>query len=171
MLKPSDGFESSDTARYQKPFSEFVMSVLSRIRNEMYQRLASVSYSTLGSLEKMSVATPKKVFRLNVDCTFPLLSKILPTVLVTSTTLLGPAATEVLGGSHPAPHSESGNPRPPKLVSSAGVVVNASVANDGISGSAASIDGLAASSRFIDRAPCKLRAGLEEAVKGGNSNG
>src|SRR5271154_7330113 len=110
MLKPSNGFESSETARYQYPFWEFVMSVLSRIRNEMYQRPASVSYSTLGSLEKISLATPKKVFRLNVAITtLPLLSKILPTILVTSTTLLGPAATEVLGGSHPAPHSESGN--------------------------------------------------------------
>jgi len=82
-------------------------------------------------------STSNKLLRFKVEIRVPLLSKIRATMLVTSTTLFGPAATWVSGGSHPGPHWESGNARPRKLVDTVGVVVSASVANDGTSGSVA----------------------------------
>ena len=57
-------------------------------------------------------------------------------MLVSSTTLFGPAATCMLGGSQPGPHCEFGNARPAKPAdASVGVSVNAIVASDGSSGS------------------------------------
>src|SRR5271154_1841627 len=134
------GFESIETARFQKPFCAVVGSVVSSVRKEMNHRCDSVSYSILGSLEKISVATPNKVLRLKSFRSLPLLSKIRPTMLVSSTTLFGPAATTPSGGSQPGPHCEFGNARPAKPAdASVGVSVNAIVASDGIAGSISSV--------------------------------
>src|ERR1700685_3684548 len=106
------------------------MSSVSKIRNEINHRSEIVSYRTLGSLENIAGSTPIKVLRFRVETIFPLLSKIRATMLVVSTTLLGPTATCVSGGSHPAPHWESGNANPAKLVVKAGIVVSGSASDE-----------------------------------------
>jgi hypothetical protein len=105
--------------------------------------------------------------------TLPLLSKISPTTFITSKILFGPAATWVSGGSQLGPHCESGNANPLKFVEKVGVVVNASVASDGTSGSVALLSNAALLRRYA--AGWATRNGREYPptliVAGGKSSG